>query len=228
MERYDVNNHLFYDGYNLDNAILANPEFVNYVLKLINKHVFCGKGHLTLIPYFDGKVKEDGGVSGIVLGDGFHFTCHTFSYQNTVFVDYFGDNDKKKLVETILLAVFNTNDYDMGSKDIKGNFGKHIIIRPSILTLDEAKKMVELVLDKIVMTPINKLLICEKDSHNFDILQPIAESHISFHRKNDEMVVDAFSCKYFDVQKFLDLFNTDGEFIEVNRGLKYKKTLKRG
>ena len=58
MERYDVNNHLFYDGYNLDNAILANPEFVNYVLKLINKHVFCGKGHFFIIFEFSWLLDE--------------------------------------------------------------------------------------------------------------------------------------------------------------------------
>ena len=57
------------------------------------------------------------------------------------------------------------------------------------------------------MTPINNLITSQTSQTQFDILQPIAESHISFHRTNDKMIVDAFSCKYFDEKKLLSLFN---------------------
>ena len=86
MERYDVQNHLFYDGYDLNNELLGNPEFVRFLMDQINKYVFANKGKISMLPYFDGKIKTDGGVSGIILGDNFHFTCHTFSFKNTVFV----------------------------------------------------------------------------------------------------------------------------------------------
>ncbi len=223
MEKYDVENHLFYDGYKIDNKLLSNPIFIQKLLEEINKYIFRGKGKLKLIPYFNGKIKKDGGVSGIILGDGFHFTCHTFSYKNTVFVDYFGDDKRKDDVQEILLDFFDTDDYDMGSKDKKGNFGKHIIVHPTIIQLDEAKELVKLILQKINMTPISELLINEQNESSYDVLQPLAESHISFHRKEEKMVVDAFSCKYFNPETLANILGENQEYIEVNRGIKYRK-----
>lgn len=222
MEKYNVENHLFYDGYNLEEKELKDPKFVQNVMEMINHYIFSDKGKITLLPYFNGKVKEDGGVSGIILGDGFHFTCHTFCYKNTVFIDYFGDDKKKDDVSNIIFDSFKTDDFDMGSKDVQGNFGKHIIVRPKAISLSEAKGLVRLILKEIDMTPITDLIVSEKSKDYFDILQPIAESHISFHRQNEKMTVDAFSCKYFDVNKFLNLLGENKEYIEVNRGIHYR------
>jgi len=222
MENYNVENHLFYDGYDLNNELLSNPEFVNQLLLLINEYIFDNKGQIKLIPYFNGKVVKDGGVSGVILGDNFHFTCHTFSFKNTVFIDYFGDDRKKSTVKDIILDTFDTNNYDMGSKDVAGNFGKHIILRPKVLELNDAILMVKLILKEIDMTPITELLINRGNNGNFDLLQPIAESHISFHKSKEDMIVDAFSCKYFDVDKFTSLFGNQKDYIEVNRGISYK------
>ena len=223
MEKYDVENHLFYDGYNLDNELLANPETINSLLETINKYIFQNKGKISLKPYFNGKVKKDGGVSGIILGDGFHFTCHTFSYKNTVFVDYFGNDFSKEKVSQILFDFFDTDEFDMGSKDVKGNFGKHIIVHPPSIALPDAKNVIRVILKEINMTPIMELLVNQYGKDSFDLLQPIAESHISFHKKNNKMVVDTFSCKYFDVDKFLEIMGNPKEYIEVNRGIKYRK-----
>ena len=221
MERYNVENHLFYDGYDLDNELLRNPDFVKELLEKINERVFDNQGKIKLIPYFTGKIKRDGGVSGIILGDNFHFTCHTFAFKNTVFVDYFGDDSKKDIVEDLIHQRFNTNNYDMGSKDIKGHFGKHIIFKTEPIFLQDAIRTVKTLLKNINMTPIADLIINEKDNNNFDVVQLIAESHISFHRKGNIMVVDVFSCKYFDVEKVLELFGSTSNYIEVNRGLQY-------
>lgn len=222
MEKYDVEKHLFYDGYSLDNKLLEDPLFVNALLEEINKYIFRSKGIIKLIPYFDGKVKQDGGVSGVILGDGFHFTCHTFCYKNTVFVDYFGDNSEKERVYEILRTHFDTDDYDMGSKDKIGYFGKHIIVSPPAMSIEDAHKLINVILREIDMTPITELLVSETSQSSYDLLQPIAESHISFHRNNDDMVVDAFSCKYFDVEKFVELLGSNLDYIDVSRGLKYK------
>lgn len=221
MERYEVKNHLFYDGYEIDNGLLSDTNYVSNLLNWINVDVFDNKGVITLVPYFSGKVKRDGGVSGIILGNNFHFTCHTFCYKNTVFVDYYGDDSKKKIVEDILLKHFETNNYDMGSKDIKGNFGKHIIINSKPISCDEAVSMVKKILHDIEMTPIIETIVNDIDKDHFDVIQLIAESHISFHRNGDEMMVDVFSCKYFDVDKVLEILNIKEEYIEVNRGIKY-------
>lgn len=221
MEKYDVKNHLFYDGYGLKEEELADPNFIGRFINLINEKLFDNRGIVTLIPYFNGKVRKDGGVSGILLGDNFHFTCHGFCYKNTVFIDYYGDESKKEELLNMITNYFKTDDYDLGSRDVKGNFGKHLIIEPNTMTVDEAVNKIREILKEIVMTPITDELINKIDDNNYDVIQPIAESHISFHQHNNYLMVDAFSCNYFDPDKFLSLFNCN-EFIEVNRGIKYK------
>ncbi len=221
MEKYDVKNHLFYDGYGLSKEKLRENRFILILLGIIKKHIFNGKGIVRIIPYFNGKVEEDGGISGIILGEGFHFTCHTFCYKGTVFIDFFGSDDKKAKIAEILQDYFATDDFDMGSKDKEGYFGKHIIVDAEPTSLQNAKLLVQEILDKIHMTPISQLIVRESSSENFDLLQPIAESHISFHRNENGMIVDAFSCKYFDKNEFLRIIN-ENDCTEVQRGLRYK------
>ena len=140
MEKYEVKNHLFYDGYNLSEEQLSSYQFIYRLLELINKYVFDNKGKIVMIPYFNGKVRNDGGISAVILGDGFHFTCHTFCYKNTVFIDFYGEDSKKETISEIIFDNFKTDDFDMGSKDKKGNFGKHIIINTKAIDYDVAKK----------------------------------------------------------------------------------------
>ena len=85
------------------------------------------------------------------------------------------------------------------------------------------KKLIRVILKEINMTPIMELLINQYGDNSFDLLQPIAESHISFHKKNDDMVVDTFSCKYFDVDKYLKIMGNPDNYIDVNRGIKYRR-----
>lgn len=217
--------HFFFDGYSIAEKELANINKVHFFMQNINKYIFQNKGKIVLIPYFNGKVKLDGGVSGIIIGENFHFTCHTFCYKNTMFIDYFGDKTKQENVQNLILDTFPTDDYDLckNNQDIKGNFGKHIIVRPeSTISFEEAKKLVSIILKEIDMTPINHLITSQTSQTQFDILQPIAESHISFHRTNDKMIVDAFSCKYFDEKKLLSLLNEPKNYEEINRGIRFK------
>ena len=214
--------HLFYDGYGLNQDDLASSEFVAGLLNDVKREIFDGEGNITLIPYFNGKVKMDGGVSGVILGKDFHFTCHTFCYKGTVFVDYYGDDNKKDQMLDMLLATFKTDDYDLGTSDAPGNFGKHVVFSAAPLGLDEAKEKVNSILQSIEMTSISDLLVDAIDDDNFDILQPIAESHISLHQHNGVLNVDVFSCKFFDKEKLLALFDGCEGAEEVNRGLRYK------
>ena len=222
MERYDIKNHLFFDGYDLTEECLKDVEYLTDFINKINANAFDNKGKITIIPYFNGKIKEDGGVSGIILGNNFHFTCHTFCFKSTVFIDYYGSDSKKDLIKKLIIENFNTENYDMGCKDIKGNFGKHIIIKGSAILFDEAINKIKSVLKNIDMIQISELLIKNEDKNNFDILQPIAESHISFHQHNNLLVVDVFSCKYFDIEKVLTMFSDVYDVEEINRGIQYK------
>lgn len=222
MEKLDIKNYLFYDGYDLKNENLENVNYISNFLKEVNEIVFNNEGAITIIPYFDGKIKEDGGVSGIILGSNFHFTCHSFCYKETIFIDYYGNDSKKALVFDLIKRNFKTENFDLGSTDVKGNFGKHIIIKAFPLLLDEAINKIKTILKNITMTPISELLIKNEDKTNFDILQPIAESHISFHQHDDLLVIDVFSCKYFDIEKVLELFLKIYDIEEINRGIQYK------
>lgn len=219
--------HFFFDGYSIKKEHLDNIGDLTFFTNGINELFFKGKGKIILIPYFSGKVKDDGGISAIIIGDNKHFTCHTFCYKNTVFIDYFGveneeekDNMKKKILDA-----FETNDFDLcdNNHNLEGRFGKHIIIRPkNMISFEDATKLVSIILKEIEMTPINDQIINYVNEENYDILQPIAESHISFHRINDDMIIDAFSCKYFDEKKLLELLGDSDDFVQIHRGIKYK------
>lgn len=227
MSNNIIKKHLFFDGYSIEQKELENPKKINLFLENINDDFFKGKGEIVLIPYFNGKIKSDGGVSGIILGDNKHFTVHTFCYKNTVFIDYFGseNGDEKEEMQKRILKQFRTNDYDLCDNNDKviGKFGKHIIIKPdNMISFNEATGLVEQVLKDIEMTPINNQIINYVNEDKYDILQPIAESHISFHRVNNVMVIDAFSCKYFEEQKLLKVLKNSKNYVQINRGIRYK------
>lgn len=216
--------HFFFDGYSLDEKTLASVENMESLIKTINEKYFNNHGIIKIIPYFNGKVAADGGVSGIILGHNSHFTCHTFCYKETVFIDYFGLTNNHAEVKKDILKVYPTNDYDLciNNKDIKGNFGKHIIVeKKHPFTYDEGINLIKQILIDIEMTPVCDIIGNQIDDKCFDLLQIIAESHISIHQTNDKTVIDTFSCKYFDEKKLLKLLNAQ-EYKEINRGIKYK------
>ena len=219
-----MNEHFFLDGYELNEDVLASVDNMKYLLTKVNEKYFNGDGKIVSIPYFDGKVKTDGGVSGIILGNNCHFTCHTFCYKSAMFVDYFGIQKNFDTLKNKVLEVYKTKDYDLclGNGNIDGNFGKHLIFdNIGALSFDIAKKLIETILNDIEMTPINSVIINYRDDEHYDLLQPIAESHVSIHRYGDKMVLDAFSCKWFDEVKLATLVNSF-DYKKICRGVKYK------
>lgn len=218
-------NHFYFDGYDIDNELLNDVEHVKNFISEINDVVENGTGKITLMPYFDGKIKRDGGISCCIIADNFHFTCHTFSFKNTVFIDCFGfDNCKEKLLP-IILKYYKTDNYDLCTDNIgPGKFGKHIILSSSPISYDEGLEVIKTLLKDIEMTPIHDVITNYKDESHFDLLQPIAESHISIHRNDEEMTVDIFSCKDFDENKVYELFGDSiKDSYAVNRGVYYKQ-----
>lgn len=225
---FNTPQHFFFDGYDIDNQSLKDVKIVKNFLKEINKELTLNsdKNQVFLIPYFNGKIKEDGGISGIILGPNFHFTCHTFCYKNTIFIDCFNSKISQEQLLSIILKYFNTCHFDLcnDNSDKKGNFGKHLVIHSKkTLKFENAKLLIVKLLESIKMTTICDVLINYIDSDNYDILQPIAESHISIHRNNEEMNIDIFSCKNFDESEVIRIIGIDKEDIyEVNRGIEYK------
>ena len=219
-----MNKHFYLDGYSISTKRLSDVDNMTSLLEDINKKIYKNKGKLVLIPYFNGKIHEDGGVSGIILADNSHFTCHTFCYRNAMFVDYYGNINNHQLVKDLVLKTYPTNDIDLCKENsgLKGNFGKHIIVKSSnLLSFSESKDLINKILIDIDMTPINKVITNYKTETEFDLIQPIAESHISIHRNNNCFVIDTFSCKYFDEQKLLKILK-ENKYDSISRGIRYK------
>lgn len=216
-----VNSHLFFDGYDLDNSNLKDVDYVSEFLNEINNKIFNNIGKITLIPYFDGKVQNDGGVSGVIIGKNFHFTCHTFCYKNTVFIDYYGNGFKDE-VFNLIIKYFKTDNYDMCDTNMLGNFGKHLIIGSSKVTINEAKNSIDKIIKNINMTPISDFMEYREDDNNYDVIKLIAESHISFHQHNNSLIIDVFSCKPFEVDKVLELLPNYSDVRIIGRGALFK------
>lgn len=215
--------NIFFDGYNIKADKLDNESKILEFLNTLNSKVFDNKGKVTIVPYFNGKVKKMGGISATILGDNFHFTCHTFCFLSTVFIDYYGNDINKQEIIKMILEYFDTSDYDLckNNHSIEGKFGKQIIITcKESLKLGDGKKLINNILKTIEMTPIYDLLTNYKNEENFDLLQLIAESHIAIHKKNEYSRIDVFSCKNFDENKIFELLKNNKNDIEiVNRGV---------
>ena len=226
IDLFDEPKHFFFDGYNIDNNILNNTSLVNEFIQEVSLYFNHSKKQSIIIPYFNGKVKEDGGISAIILGNQFHFTCHTFSYKNTVFIDCYGGTDYEQKLLPIILKYFPTTNFDLcrNNSNENGNFGKHIILKSNErFNYNYAISLIKKILKAIQMTPISELITIFKDDNNFDILQPIAESHISIHVSKDISVIDIFSCKFFEEKNIINLLE---DFIQnttiIRRGINYK------
>ncbi len=218
--------HFFYDGYDIDNQILSNIEHINAFLDEINEKLLNNKAKVILIPYFNGKIKQDGGISGTILTERFHFTCHTFCYKNTVFIDCYDKNNIEKELLKIITKYFNTENFDLcrDNYDKKGNFGKHVIIENTDqMDYNDAINLVNGILDRVEMTSICDMQVDYRDNNNFDILQPIAESHISIHKTEKNVDIDVFSCKSFNENKIIELLDSKPKSILlIPRGIYYK------
>ena len=217
--------HFFFDGYDYNEQELSSVNNMEALINTINQKYFNSQGIIKIIPYFNGKVPADGGVSGTILGQNSHFTCHTFCYQKTLFIDYFGPLANHEKVKADILAVYPTSDYDLctNNQNLIGNFGKHIIVeKDNPFTYLEALNLIKKILIDIEMTPICDTITRKTDDTNFDMLQVIAESHISIHQAANKTAIDTFSCKYFDEQKLLALLGTN-DYQEIIRGVKYKQ-----
>src|SRR4030043_283465 len=80
--------HFLYDAYNgyrsrLDDILLVHEFLEEVLLKLGVKTVMPP----FVLPYYNGIVPEDCGISAFVFLEGGHFTIHTFSYRGVFFCD---------------------------------------------------------------------------------------------------------------------------------------------
>ncbi|KYF81419.1 hypothetical protein BE11_30130 [Sorangium cellulosum] len=181
-----------------------------------------------ILPYYNGVVAEDCGISAFVLLLGGHLTIHTFSFRECFFADlvYPGAFDSQRvqmMLQTTLpcRSVF-TQTVDRGEggdlQERRGHevvspeadFGPHLFLQFSPYrgptSLDALFDIFDHLPSKIGMTPIMRPFVVKTATRDgtpvISAMVMIAESHITLHifPDSDEAFFDLFSCKFFDVE----------------------------
>ncbi|KYF72395.1 S-adenosylmethionine decarboxylase [Sorangium cellulosum] len=181
-----------------------------------------------ILPYYNGVVAEDCGISAFVLLLGGHLTIHTFSFRECFFADlvYPGAFDSQRvqmMLQTTLpcRSVF-TQTVDRGEggdlQERRGHevvspdadFGPHLFLQFSPYrgptSLDTLFDIFDSLPAKIGMTPIMRPFVVKTATRDgtpvISAMVMIAESHITLHifPDSEEAFFDLFSCKFFDVE----------------------------
>ncbi|XXX82376.1 S-adenosylmethionine decarboxylase [Sorangium sp. So ce134] len=181
-----------------------------------------------ILPYYNGVVAEDCGISAFVLLLGGHLTIHTFSFRECFFADlvYPGAFDPQRvqmMLQTTLpcRSVFTqTVDRGEGGDLVErrghevvspeADFGPHLFLQFSPYrgptSLDALFDIFDHLPSKIGMTPIMRPFVVKTATRDgvpvISAMVMIAESHITLHifPDSDEAFFDLFSCKFFDVE----------------------------
>ncbi len=204
-----------------------------------------------ILPYYNGVIPEDCGISAFVFLAGGHFTIHTFSFRETYFVDLFlpepfERSELEKLIknafpaERITSYLLERERKETYPQKIAINealdFGPHLILDfknyNGPKSMDDLFGLFDTMPFKIGMTPIIRPYMVTNpvgDEKVTSIITMIAESHISLHyfEKSQRAYLDLFSCRFFNtsevVGKLKQVFNSDvvNETL-ISRGSKYQ------
>jgi len=244
--------HFLYDAYNgyrsrLDDILLVHEFLEEVPLKLGLKTVMPP----FVLPYYNGVVPEDCGISAFVFLAGGHFTLHTFSYRGAFFVDFFypQDFDHKRLhalIDDVFPAERKFENYinrTAGERlvrpamNIKQDFGPHLFLDIDEYagpgTLDGIFAYLDGLPSKVGMTPIIRPYVVKNRLDGQEVisgLTMIAESHIALHvfKESRKACFDLFSCTFFDTAKVPREIKKElkGRVVRetlVSRGSKYKR-----
>jgi S-adenosylmethionine/arginine decarboxylase-like enzyme len=205
-----------------------------------------------IMPYYNGVVPEDCGISAFLFLAGGHFTIHTFSFREVYFVDLltpepFDPDQLETLIKEALPAEKTTayclqrGNPESYPQKIEINraldFGPHLFLDfqdyQGPRTLDQLFTAFDTMPFDIGMTPIMrpyavKSILSGEQIHS--IITMIAESHISLHyfEKSKRAFLDLFSCRFFEsdmvIAKLKQIF--PGQIATetlIARGSKYQK-----
>lgn len=221
-------NHFVRDAFNgyrarLDDIILVHEVLEEIPLKLGMKPVMPP----FILPYYNGVVPEDCGISAFIFLAGGHFTLHTFSFREAYFVDLVSPDpfDTAKL-DTLIKEAFPAErvvSYQLERErketypaKIEINealdFGPHLFLDFNNYngpkSMDDLFTVFDTMPFQIGMTPIMRPYTV-KNSVNGEkvtsILTMIAESHISMHyfHESGRAYLDLFSCRFFNYDEVI-------------------------
>jgi S-adenosylmethionine/arginine decarboxylase-like enzyme len=244
--------HFLYDAYNgyrsrLDDILLVHEFLEEVPLKLGVKTVMPP----FVLPYYNGVVPEDCGISAFVFLAGGHFTLHTFSYRGAFFVDFLCPQDfERKRLHSLIDDVFpaerkfeNYVNRTAGERlvrpamDPKKDFGPHLLFDIDDYagpdTMDGIFAYLDRLPSKVGMTPIIRPYVVKNRFARQEVVSGmtmIAESHIALHvfKESRKACFDLFSCSFFDTAKVPREIKKElqGRIVHetlVSRGSKYKK-----
>lgn len=203
-----------------------------------------------LLPYYNGVVPEDCGVSSFVLLRGGHFTLHTFSFREAYFADMLAPAAfDTKLLRLQLDAAFPCETTTINTvtrapqtirsvtPDTGADFGPHVFLDLADYagpqSMDDLFTLFDRLPWEIDMTPIMRPYVIKGDTDDgrrfVSVVTMIAESHIILHLFPDEerAFFDLFSCRFFDTEKVLTRIKSllPGTVLNealVGRGSKYR------
>jgi S-adenosylmethionine/arginine decarboxylase-like enzyme len=232
----------------LDDILLVHEILEEIPLKLGLKPVM----QPFVLPYYNGVVPEDCGISAFVFLAGGHFTIHTFSFREAYFVDLLYpqhlDADRlRDLIKNVFPAgkvnhhEVRRNQRESFPANLRINesqdFGPHLFLDfqnyQGPKTLDDLFELFDTLPFEIGMTPIMRpygIKSRYQDQRVLSVLTMIAESHISLHYFPDtqQSYLDLFSCRFFDYPevggKLRNIFNSDiTNEILIPRGSSYQQ-----
>ncbi len=208
-----------------------------------------------LLPYYNGVVPEDCGVSAFVFLKGGHMTIHTFSFRECYFADLFSvtpfeGRKLEMLLQSALpcenLTVRNAERKDRAFGEVRtdpeNDFGPHILMEIAdyrgARTMDTMFELMDSLPRRIGMTPIMRPYVVRETTPArgpvVSAMTMIAESHVSLHvlEAENRAFFDIFSCSFFDYEPVMrtirgDLPGTVVHEVLTARGKEYKQ-LRRG
>ena len=208
-----------------------------------------------LLPYYNGVVPEDCGVSAFLFLRGGHMTIHTFSFRECYFADLLSlvPFDARKL-ELQLQTALHCSTVTVRSAERKdrvfgevrttpeSDFGPHVLMEVADYrgprTMDAMFDLMDSLPRRIGMTPIMRPYVVREHTGSrgpiLSAMTMIAESHVSLHvlEAENRAFFDIFSCTFFDYEPVMrtiraDLPGTIVQEVLTARGKEYK-TLRRG
>lgn len=204
-----------------------------------------------ILPYYNGVVPEDCGISAFVFLAGGHFTIHTFSFREAYFVDLFSPEafdtaQVEKLIKDAFpaerITSYRLERERRGTYSAKIEINEELDFGPHLFldlknysgpkSMDDLFAFFDTMPFSIGMTPIIRPIMVKNTVGSgkvTSILTMIAESHISLHyfEESGPAYFDLFSCRFFDYAgvsaKLKQVLK--GEIINetlISRGSKYQ------
>ncbi|MBI3963284.1 MAG: S-adenosylmethionine decarboxylase [Deinococcus sp.] len=203
-----------------------------------------------LLPYYNGVVPEDCGVSSFLFLVGGHFTLHTFSFREAYFADLvtptvFDTRRLRQLLDTAFPCATTTvnmverapGSLRSATPNVDTDFGPHLFLDiedyQGPRNMDGLFALFDRLPSEIGMTPIMRPYILRGTTSAgqpvLSAMTMIAESHISLHVFEGEgkAYFDLFSCRFFDRGKVVPRIQTElpGRYVNealIARGSKYR------